>query len=396
MSDMPDPKTLSVLALDSAGAACSAALWLGGATVAARFEEMAHGQAEALIPMVRAVMAEAGLAYSALDLIAVTVGPGSYTGVRVGLASAQGLASAAGKPLTGVTGFDAVRAALGLGDPAPVLVALDTRRADLYVQLFAPDGAAVSDPAIRAEGELAPWLDGVAGLVLAGDGAERAHAALLTAGIDARRVGPRHVSADVVARLAAERFGRDGAPRPAQPLYLRPADALTPAERAARQASAQVGDAVRIMPAQPAHGVVMAELQARAFEERWSAAAMTTLLSQPGVTGFLLMHSGTELPIGYVLVRAAGGEAEILSLAVDAHHRRRGLGRRLVEAALAEAARNAAESLFLEVGEANRAARALYEKLGFHEVGRRPGYYHGPRGSEDALSYRRELAKRGL
>ena len=112
MIETTDENRLSVLALDAAGGACSAALLSGGRVAAHRWAEMEHGQAEALIPMVQAVMAEAGVRYDALDLMAVTVGPGSYTGVRVGLAAARALASAADKPLSGVSSFDAVRAAV--------------------------------------------------------------------------------------------------------------------------------------------------------------------------------------------------------------------------------------------------------------------------------------------
>lgn len=382
------PKTLSVLALDSAGSACSAALLRDGRIAARRYAEMEHGQAEALIPMVQAVMAEAGAAYAALSLIAVTVGPGSYTGVRVGLAAARGLASASGKPLSGVGSFDAALAALGVL-PAPVLVVLETRRDDFYARLFGADRMPVTEAQIATEEELARLADGRGPLLLAGDAAPRAQAALATRHVAAELVdGPRHADAAVVARLAAERFAREGRAHPAEPLYLRPADALTPAERA--QARAALG--VHLVAAQPVHGAVMAELQSRSFDDRWSAAAMTGLLAQPGVAGSVLVLTGAEIPIGYVLWRAAGGEAEILSLAVDARYRRLGHGRRLVDATLADAARAGARCIFLEVGERNRAARALYEHAGFREAGRRPGYYRGPHGAEDALTYRRDLA----
>src|SRR3970040_2106510 len=152
MIETTDENRLSVLALDSAGGACAAALVSGGRVAARRWAEMDHGQAEALIPMVQAVMAEAGARYDTLALVAGTVGRGSHTGARVGrgaaLAAARALASAPEKPLSGVSSFDALRAALDRVTDDAVLVALETRRSDIYVQVFEPDGRARSAPAI--------------------------------------------------------------------------------------------------------------------------------------------------------------------------------------------------------------------------------------------------------
>src|SRR5487761_719063 len=94
-----------VLAIDAAGAACSAAVAAGERLLAAERVESAHGQAEQLMPLIDRTMRRAGLAVAALDLIAATVGPGSFTGLRAGLAAARGIALASGRPLFGVTGF---------------------------------------------------------------------------------------------------------------------------------------------------------------------------------------------------------------------------------------------------------------------------------------------------
>jgi tRNA threonylcarbamoyl adenosine modification protein YeaZ len=103
---------VSVLGLDATGSACSAALLRDDRALAHRFAAMERGQAEALVPMIASVLAEAALPVAALDLIAVTVGPGAFTGVRIGLAAARGLALASGVPALGVTSFAAVAAAV--------------------------------------------------------------------------------------------------------------------------------------------------------------------------------------------------------------------------------------------------------------------------------------------
>src|SRR3954469_5612836 len=99
---------MNILALDTAGAACSVAVLRGVVVAASRSEPMARGHSEALMPMIRAAMRDAALEFDALDLIAATVGPGAFTGIRIGLAAARGLALAAGKPAVGVTSFEAV------------------------------------------------------------------------------------------------------------------------------------------------------------------------------------------------------------------------------------------------------------------------------------------------
>lgn len=113
-----------------------------------------------------------------------------------------------------------------------------------------------------------------------------------------------------------------------------------------------------------------AALHALCFDKAWDAQTIAGLLAQAPV--FAL---GTEK--GFILARAAGGEAEILTLAVHPAARRRGLGAALVRAAAEQARTMQAETLFLEVGTDNAAARALYESLGFSKVGTRKAYYGG-------------------
>ena len=218
---------VTVLALDSATDACSVALWRDGTVAAHRFEPRRHGQAEILMPLVRNVMREAAQDFAALDLIATTVGPGGFTGLRVGLAAARALALAAGRPILGVTTLEAVAAAQPPGR-LPLLVAIDSRRADIYVQLFAPDLTPACAPAAALPGDVAALLpDGP--VAIAGNAAGLLVGALPQLAL-CPTGGPALPDAAVVARLAAGRAATavPGMPPPA-PLYLRPPDARLPA-----------------------------------------------------------------------------------------------------------------------------------------------------------------------
>src|SRR5207237_966442 len=138
------PRDPVVLAFDSTGSGCSVVVALGATVLVAESDAAMHGQAEKLLPMVDSVMRRAGLPASALDIIGVTVGPGSFTGIRIGLAAARGIAHVTGARVIGVTGFEAVAAGLARGSLRHyLLIALESRREDLYVQLYDPMHIAV-------------------------------------------------------------------------------------------------------------------------------------------------------------------------------------------------------------------------------------------------------------
>jgi tRNA threonylcarbamoyladenosine biosynthesis protein TsaB len=210
------------LGLDCSGASCSAAILVGGEIRAHRFAAMERGQAEALMPMVQAVLDEAALGAAQLDFIAVTIGPGSFTGVRTGLAAARGLALAAGRPAMGVTSFaavaEAVRAQAG---GRPLVVALESKREELFLQLVEPGG----DGALVPPEEWRAFVPDAA--FLAGDGAVRLAAALARPRTDI--LSAAAVDAAHVATLAAGRWRAGVAVPPPRPLYLRAPDTTQPA-----------------------------------------------------------------------------------------------------------------------------------------------------------------------
>jgi len=128
-----------------------------------------------------------------------------------------------------------------------------------------------------------------------------------------------------------------------------------------------------LRPATIADCALLATLHAASFGDPWSGESFAALLRGPGASAYLA-EANAE-PAGFILVREAGGEAEILSLGVKPEARRHGLARSLVLAAAKAILANGSQILFLEVAADNLAARALYGSLGFAEVGRRPAYY---------------------
>ena len=230
-----------ILAIDSAGLACSAMVAVGDRILSAERVETRHSQAEALMPMVDAAMRRAGLPPAALDLVAATVGPGSFTGIRVGLAAARGIALATDAQLVGVSSFEAVAAGLAQGLAPPdcgdvqfLLIALESRREDLYVQLFAIPWNPVGPPASMmpaALGEAVNAAVGSAPLLIAGDAAQRA-ALVLSNCADTIIVGDSAPDAVGVLRAGLRRW-RSGAVDAPRPLYLRPPDVTLPSSRRA-------------------------------------------------------------------------------------------------------------------------------------------------------------------
>ncbi|WP_374012170.1 tRNA (adenosine(37)-N6)-threonylcarbamoyltransferase complex dimerization subunit type 1 TsaB [Pseudoxanthomonas koreensis] len=233
---------MKLLALETATEACSVALYLDG-EVRERFEVAPRRHAELALPFAEALLAEAGIARTQLDAIAVGRGPGAFTGVRLGIALAQGIALALERPLVPVSTLAILAAAARADGPARILAAIDARMGEVYVGAYGREGGHIvaldGERVLRPDQVALPLLAGEAGGdgawqgvgtgFAAADGALVQHLSLQQ--VDAQAL-PR---AAVLARLAvaAHARGEALAPERVEPAYLRDNVALTLAEQQA-------------------------------------------------------------------------------------------------------------------------------------------------------------------
>lgn len=190
----------TILAFDTSAAQCAAALLCEG-RISLKIEPMDKGQAERLVPLLEELLAAQGKTWADLTAIAVGTGPGNFTGVRISVATARGLALGLGVPAIGVTRLEAT----AYGHPLPVTVIEDARRGDVYVQRFTAEGAETAYLAKASEPAPLPQT---------GTGCDGLPAVVELV--------------EAIARIAATRTGSPQ-PRPA-PFYLRGADAAPPSD----------------------------------------------------------------------------------------------------------------------------------------------------------------------
>jgi len=216
---------MRVLAIDTALEACSAAVLdtEHAGMVAHESQPMARGHAEALMPLIARVLDRSQLAFAELDRIAVTTGPGSFTGLRVGISAARGIALASGKPAVGLSTLAAYAAPfIAADDTLPVVAAIDARHEHVYLQVFGPGGRTIVTPRLVSLADArrmaltgGPRIVGTAANIMAANwpGGERPPALV------EQRSAP---DINWVARLGAAAVATG---QPPKPLYLRAPDA---------------------------------------------------------------------------------------------------------------------------------------------------------------------------
>lgn len=213
---------MRVLVIDTALGACQAGLFDGETALAVLERPMEQGGMERIAGLTRDLMRAAGFGFDVIDRIGVTTGPGSFTGLRVGLAFAQGLGAALSRPVIGLSSLDALAASAA--SSGAVLAVIDARRGQVYARLFR-DGAAEGPPQALTLAEAAARARDLGpGLRLVGSGAP-----LLIEGLDRPDVLP--LAAPTLTALAALTRKTDPQAAPPAPLYLRAPDAKPPTRR---------------------------------------------------------------------------------------------------------------------------------------------------------------------
>jgi tRNA threonylcarbamoyl adenosine modification protein YeaZ len=347
-----------ILAFDTTMSACSAAVYDSAAQrlLASHQVVMEKGHAEALAPMVQRVLSDAAVAPQQLRRIAVTTGPGTFTGQRIGLALAHGMGTALHCEVVGLDTLTATAAPLLPASNRLCVVHQAGGTGKFYSARFS-NGALSGDIEFAGLNDVLAQADTQRQPVV-GTGAD----ALVAAAPDTFERVSGHDLPLAAAFVQHAAMLPDSTVFP-QPLYLREPDAKPSA--ALRPIS--------IRPATAEDVVALAKLHLICFAENWNEETFRSALSHPGGGALLVEIDGVVR--AFIQYRAAADEAEIITLCSEPRWRRRALAEKLVGGLLHLLRAQSIQKLHLEVAADNLAAAALYRKLGFAETGRRKGYY---------------------
>ena len=354
-------------------------------------EEVGHGHTRRLSALVERALGEAGVRASQLGFIATDLGPGSFTGVRVGLATARALALVSGARLLGASSLAAL--AHATAEARTLVVPLvGAGRRDLYAGFFrvTVQGRVklLAAPRVGTPETLLAALAEVHALVpdhevrFVGPGAGRERERLEAAYPGSTRTGLRFggLSAIDLAAAALKPEGPGaGLPEPGretEPAYVRPAQAE---ERVRHKVTGLTPARVRSMMSADLPRVD--ELEHRLFADPWPRGSFLDALADPRAVCLVAERGGTIA--GYLVATALPPVAELQNLGTTPEQQRAGVARALVDALLDICRARGVRDLALEVRVSNAAAQSLYRTHGFQLVGLRRGYYRRP--EEDAL-----------
>lgn len=386
---------MKVLAIDSSGLTATAALVEDGLTIAEYTMNYKKTHSQTLLPMIDEIVKMTETDLQTIDAIAVAGGPGSFTGLRIGSATAKGLGLALNKPLIHVPTVDALAYQVyGCGDI--ICPIMDARRSQVYTGIYTfyrkeltEGDARLTEPtfqvlkmqmAISVE-ELMQRLNHYnRPVVFLGDGVPVYREKLAEGLRVPYSFAPSYMNrqrAAVVGALGIQYFkaGKYETAAEHQPDYLRVSQAER--ERAEKEKNAPL--IVRAMRAEDAAAV--AEMEHQIFPDAWSERSVLSSAANPQTICLVAEKGGRQ--IGYLIAYRAADEADIARIATVKEQRKKGVGAALLARLADSCQEHAINRILLDVRKGNVAARAFYTKLGFAEDGIRPQFYEKPK--EDAV-----------
>lgn len=392
---------MRVLAIDSSGLTATVAVVEETQTVAEYTINYKKTHSQTLLPMIDEVVKMTELDLGTIDAIAVAGGPGSFTGLRIGSATAKGLGLALNKPLIHVPTVDGLAYNV-YGCEDIICPIMDARRNQVYTGIYTfsrkagtKEGSNLVEPVFQViKMQMAVSIEELAErlnryrrpVVFLGDGVpvyENILAEKLTVPYSFAPAYMNRQRAAVVGTLGIQYYkaGKFETAEEHRPDYLRVSQAER--ERAQREKEAEI--IVRELKVEDSAAV--AEMEQQIFSDPWSEKSVMETVQQKQSVCFAAEKAGHIL--GYLLVYHAADEAEIARIAVQKEARRQGAAGKLMQALEHYCEEHKMEKLLLDVRESNEAARSFYTKNGFVEDGIRQGFYTNP--SEDAVLMSRQL-----
>ena len=392
---------MRVLAIDSSGLTATVAVVEETQTVAEYTINYKKTHSQTLLPMIDEVVKMTELDLGTIDAIAVAGGPGSFTGLRIGSATAKGLGLALNKPLIHVPTVDGLAYNV-FGCEDIICPIMDARRNQVYTGIYTfskkageKEGTNLVEPVFQViKMQMAVSIEELAErlnryrrpVVFLGDGVpvyENVLAEKLTVPYSFAPAYMNRQRAAVVGTLAIQYYksGKFETAEEHRPDYLRVSQAER--ERAQREKEAEI--IVRELKVEDSAAV--AEMEQQIFLDPWSEKSVLETVQQKQSVCFAAEKAGHLL--GYLLAYHAADEAEIARIAVQKEARRQGAAGKLMQALEHYCEEHKMEKLLLDVRESNEAARSFYTKNGFVENGIRQGFYVNP--SEDAVLMSRQL-----
>lgn len=392
---------MRVLAIDSSGLTATVAVVEETQTVAEYTINYKKTHSQTLLPMIDEVVKMTELDLGTINAIAVAGGPGSFTGLRIGSATAKGLGLALNKPLIHVPTVEGLAYNV-FGCEDIICPIMDARRNQVYTGIYTfskkageKEGRNLVEPVFQViKMQMAVSIEELAErlnryrrpVVFLGDGVpvyENVLAEKLTVPYSFAPAYMNRQRAAVVGTLAIQYYksGKFETAEEHRPDYLRVSQAER--ERAQREKEAEI--IVRELKVEDSAAV--AEMEQQIFSDSWSEKSVLETVQQKQSVCFAAEKAGHLL--GYLLAYHAADEAEIARIAVQKEARRQGAAGKLMQALEHYCEEHKMEKLLLDVRESNEAARSFYTKNGFVEDGIRQGFYVNP--SEDAVLMSRQL-----